>query len=87
MIQRVSEAHVNIDGITVGRIGRGFLVLIGISDSDTEKTADQQIADMGTARLLSRRVHRTMLPTFTAIFCKNAQNMFRIFSMENLVRI
>ena len=40
VVQRVSEASVTIDGQVKGQIQRGFLVLIGICDSDTEKTAD-----------------------------------------------
>ena len=34
VIQRVKEASVRIDGDIVGEIGKGFLVLIGISDKD-----------------------------------------------------
>lgn len=61
VIQRVSEAHVNIDGITVGRIGRGFLVLIGISYSDTEKTADQMISKMVRLRIFEDEQGKTNL--------------------------
>ena len=34
VIQRVSRAAVRVDGITVGSIGRGFLVLLGVTHSD-----------------------------------------------------
>ena len=40
VVQRVSEAAVTIDGRTAGQIGKGFLVLIGVCDSDTKETAD-----------------------------------------------
>ena len=40
VVQRVTEAAVTIDGKTVGQIGKGFLVLIGVCDSDTTETAD-----------------------------------------------
>lgn len=36
VVTRVSSASVNIGGRTQGEIGRGFLVLLGISPSDTE---------------------------------------------------
>lgn len=36
VIQRVTEACVRIDGETVGQIGKGFLVLIGVECGDTE---------------------------------------------------
>ena len=44
VVTRVTEAAVSIDGETVGRIGRGFLVLLGISTEDTEAEAEK-IAD------------------------------------------
>ena len=46
VIQRVSEASVKIDGETVGSIGKGFAVLIGISNDDTKETADKMIRKM-----------------------------------------
>lgn len=35
--QRVTEASVKVDGKTVGQIGEGLLVLVGIEDSDTDE--------------------------------------------------
>ncbi len=40
VVQRVSNAKVDVDGNTVGKIGKGFLVLCGITHTDTEKEAD-----------------------------------------------
>src|SRR5437899_2150954 len=39
ILQRVSEARVQIDGATVGEIGRGLLVLLGVTKSDTAEQA------------------------------------------------
>lgn len=37
VIQRVSEASVTVDQVICGSIKRGFLVLVGVADSDEEK--------------------------------------------------
>ncbi|HEX8367572.1 MAG TPA: D-aminoacyl-tRNA deacylase [Pyrinomonadaceae bacterium] len=39
VLQRVSRARVTVGGETVGEIGKGILVLLGISREDTEKEA------------------------------------------------
>ncbi len=37
VLTRVSSASVTIDGEVVGKIGRGFLILLGVGPNDTEK--------------------------------------------------
>ena len=51
VIQRVRESQVTIDGETVGRIGRGFTVLIGVTHTDNE-----EIADKMTRKLIGMRI-------------------------------
>lgn len=41
LVQRVSEASVTIDGEVVAEIGRGYLVLFGVTHGDTEAMADK----------------------------------------------
>ena len=41
VIQRVSEAEVRVVGRAVGRIGRGFLVLIGAEKGDDDSAVDE----------------------------------------------
>ncbi len=41
VIQRVSEARVDVAGETVGSIGRGILVLLGVEKGDGEGDADR----------------------------------------------
>ena len=40
VLQRVRSASVSIGGEAVGKIGKGFLVLLGISPEDTEQEGD-----------------------------------------------
>lgn len=44
VIQRVLKAGVTVEGETIGRIGKGFLILLGVSGEDTEETA-RRLAD------------------------------------------
>ncbi|MCC6154658.1 MAG: D-tyrosyl-tRNA(Tyr) deacylase [Candidatus Hydrogenedentes bacterium] len=40
VVQRVHESSVTVDGRITGRIGKGLLVLLGVSESDTDQDAD-----------------------------------------------
>ncbi len=40
VIQRVSKASVTIDGDTISEIGKGYLILLGVMEGDTEAQAD-----------------------------------------------
>ena len=40
VIQRVKNAQVEVEGKTVGKIEKGFLVLLGVTHTDTKKEAD-----------------------------------------------
>jgi len=40
VIQRVSEAHVKVDGKVVGEIGKGLMLLTGIDENDEKTDAD-----------------------------------------------
>jgi len=43
LLQRVSEARVEVDGQTVAEIGPGLLVLLGIETGDDEASADRMV--------------------------------------------
>jgi D-tyrosyl-tRNA(Tyr) deacylase len=51
LLQRVSQARVDIDGHCVGQIGAGMLVLVGVQKEDNESRADRLLE-----RLLGYRV-------------------------------
>lgn len=61
VIQRVSEASVTIDGETVGSIGRGYLVLIGVGQGDTEAVADKYLKKMLGLRIFEDENGKTNL--------------------------
>ena len=43
VIQRVQHASCEVEGNITGEIGKGFLVLIGVSDTDTKEIADKMV--------------------------------------------
>lgn len=51
IIQRVSEASVSIDQQTVGKIDRGFLVLLGIVNEDTQEDIDWLVGKITKMRI------------------------------------
>lgn len=61
VIQCVSSAQVDVEGETVGKIGKGFLVLVGISDSDDESTADAMVKKMLGLRVFEDSEGKTNL--------------------------
>ena len=60
-IQRVTEASVTIGGETVASIGRGYLVLLGVTHSDTEKDADELAARVVALRIFEDAAGKTNL--------------------------
>lgn len=46
VIQRVNHASVKVDGNVVGKIDKGYMVLIGIAEDDTKEIADKMIKKM-----------------------------------------
>lgn len=61
VIQVVKEASVKVDRETIGQIGKGYVVLIGISDSDTEAVADRMIRKMTGLRIFADENGKTNL--------------------------
>lgn len=61
VVQRVREAAVEVEGRTAGRIGRGFLVLLGVSQTDTRQQADKLAKKMLGLRIFPDAEGKTNL--------------------------
>ncbi|MBR0140170.1 MAG: D-tyrosyl-tRNA(Tyr) deacylase [Firmicutes bacterium] len=61
VIQRVSSASVTIEGSVYGKIKDGFMVLIGIAESDTEELADKMVKKMCNLRIFADDQGKTNL--------------------------
>ena len=61
LIQRVNEAEVVIDNISVGRINKGLLVLIGVGSEDTNEIADKMIKKLIGLRIFEDENGKTNL--------------------------
>ena len=51
VIQRVSYASVTIDGQVHGKIGKGYMILVGICDEDTEETVRKMAEKISKLRI------------------------------------
>lgn len=66
LVQRVTEAAVLVDGETVGAIGPGLLVLLGVRDGDTDAEADWVADKLAALRIFQDddgRMNRSLLDT------------------------
>jgi len=61
VIQRVTSASVEVDEKIVGKIGKGFLVLIGIGKEDNEEIADKMIKKLIGMRIFEDENGKTNL--------------------------
>lgn len=51
VIQRVQKASVTVDDEIIGKIGRGYMVLVGVCDADNEAIADKMVDKMIKLRI------------------------------------
>lgn len=61
VIQRVTHAEVTVNQHTVGKIEKGFMVLIGINNTDTEAIADKMIKKLVNLRIFEDANGKTNL--------------------------
>ena len=51
LVQRVNRAQVSVDGSVTGKIGRGFLVFLGISQQDSKEIAEKMVRKLVGLRI------------------------------------
>ncbi len=61
VIQRVTEASVTVEHEVVGEIGKGYLVLLGVGEEDTEETARKLADKLVKLRIFSDENGKTNL--------------------------
>jgi D-tyrosyl-tRNA(Tyr) deacylase len=64
VLQRVARAHVEVAGETVGSIGAGLLILLGVTHRDTREDADYLASKVIQLRIFpddARRMNRSLL--------------------------
>lgn len=61
VIQKVDEASVSVDDKVVGKIKKGFLVFVGVSQEDTREIADKFVRKMVNLRLFEDSEGKTNL--------------------------
>lgn len=61
LVQRVTQANVEVEHQIIGSIGKGFLVFVGISNTDTEEIADKMVKKLIGLRIFEDENGKTNL--------------------------
>ncbi len=61
VIQRVANATVKVDGETIGQIEKGFLVLLGVKQGDTQEQADILVKKLCNLRVFEDEFNKMNL--------------------------
>lgn len=61
VVQRVARASVTVDGEVIGSIGKGFLLLVGVSSTDTKAVADKLVDKICKLRIFEDQDGKTNL--------------------------
>jgi len=72
VVQRVSRAEVRVDGKPISRIGRGLLVLVGVSSADTRDDSKAMAEKVVNLRLFpddEGKMNLSLLDARTSVLC------------------
>ena len=65
VVQRVTHASVTVYSQVIGKIGNGFMVLIGVADTDTREIADKMVKKLLGLRIFEDENGKTNLDIHT----------------------
>ena len=65
VVQRVTHASVTVDSQVIGKIGNGFMVLIGVADTETREIADKMVKKLLGLRIFEDENGKTNLDIHT----------------------
>ncbi|RHO82314.1 D-tyrosyl-tRNA(Tyr) deacylase [Clostridiaceae bacterium AF42-6] len=65
VVQRVTHASVTVNSQVIGKIGNGFMVLIGVADTDTREIADKMVKKLLGLRIFEDENGKTNLDIHT----------------------
>jgi D-tyrosyl-tRNA(Tyr) deacylase len=66
LLQRARRAEVRVDGVVVGAIGEGLVILLGIGPDDTDQVADElarRVSELRIFRDADGRANRSLIET------------------------
>lgn len=61
VIQRVTHASVSVEGKVIGKIEKGFMILVGVAQGDTREIADKMIKKALSLRIFEDENGKTNL--------------------------
>ncbi|HEY6390551.1 MAG TPA: D-aminoacyl-tRNA deacylase, partial [Bryobacteraceae bacterium] len=79
VLQRVKEAQVSVDGATVGSIGTGLVVLVGVTSTDTQQDADYLVEKIIHLRIFpdeARKMNRSLIEAGGALLVVSQFTLF-----------
>lgn len=79
LLQRVTSAAVSVDGVTVGEIGQGLVVLLGVGPGDDESVADalaRRVVELRIFRDDEGRTNRSLMDVVGSVLVVSQFTLF-----------
>lgn len=72
VIQRVLESEVKVDGELIGKVGKGYMILLGVMDGDTQHEADVLAGKVARLRIFedeAGKMNKSIIDVGGEILC------------------